>query len=169
MAFVCRRRAILESSIWEGSKWSTPTRRTLNGSEYDADQKWHLRSCRSMRYGDGWAYDYTHSHYQRAKPTQTDPEDDRAADPSLPLGSTSKTYDPRKDGSFWQRKDSGQEWSPSSSSSGYWRPRLRHETHFSSAAGDTSEASTAAHRLGSIHETEGDAMKASSDKASQWW
>ena len=28
---------------------------------------------------------------KRAKPPQTDPEDDRNADPSLPLGSTSKT------------------------------------------------------------------------------
>ena len=99
----------------------------------------------------------------------TTSENDRAADPSLPLGSTSKTCDPRKDDSFWQKKDSGQEWSHSSSSSGYWRPRLRHETHFSSAAGDTSEASTAAHRLGSIHETEGDAVKASSNKPNQWW
>ena len=108
-----------------------------------------------MRYGDGWAYDSTHSHYKRAKPTQTDPEDDSIADPSLPMGSTSKTYDPRKDGSFWTRKDSGQEWSHSPSSSGYWRPKLRHEKYFSSAAGDTSEASIAANRLGSIHEAHG--------------
>ena len=118
-----------------------------------------------MRCGEGWAYDSTHSHYKRAKPTQTDPEDDRDADPSLPMGSMSKTYDPRKDGSFWKRKDSGQEWSHSSSSSGYWRPRVRHERYFSSAAGDTSEASTAANVLGSIHEAEGDAMRASSEKA----
>ena len=27
------------------------------------------------------------THYKRAKPTQTDPEDDRNADPSLPMGS----------------------------------------------------------------------------------
>ena len=63
-------------------------------SEYDTDQEWQLRS---MRDGNGWAYDSTHSHYKRAKPTQTDPEDDRTADPSLPSGSTSKTYGPRKD------------------------------------------------------------------------
>ena len=105
-----------ESSEWERSKWSTPTRRALKGSEYDTDQEWHLRS---MRYGDGWAYDSTHSHYKRAKPTQTDPEDDGTADPSLPLGST---------------KDS-----------------------------------TAAHRLGSIHEVESDAVKASSEKADHRW
>ena len=151
---------------WEGSKWSTPTRGTLVGSEYDTDQEWHLRS---MRYGDGWAYDSTQSHYKRAKPTHTDPEDDRKTDSSLPLGSTSKTYDPKKDGSFWQRKDSGQDWSHSSSSSGHWKPRLRHERYFSSAAGDTSEASTAVHRLGSTHETEGDAVKASSERADRWW
>ena len=64
------------SPEWDGSKWSTPTRRTLGGPEYDTDQEWQLRS---MRYGDGWAYDSTHSHYKRAKPTQTDPEDDRNA------------------------------------------------------------------------------------------
>ena len=48
-----------------------------------------------MRYGDGWASDSTQSHYKRAKPTHTDPEDDRTTDTSLPLSSTSKTYDPR--------------------------------------------------------------------------
>ena len=64
-------------SEWEGSKSSTPTRRTLKGSEYDTDQEWHLRN---MRYGDGWAYDSTQSHYKRAKPTYTDPADDRATD-----------------------------------------------------------------------------------------
>ena len=92
-------------SDWEGSQWSAPTRRTLKGSEYETDQEWHLRD---MRYGDGWAYDSTQSHCKRAKPTYTDPEDDRMTDSSLPLGSTSltsKTYDPRKDGNFWQRKD----------------------------------------------------------------
>ena len=31
-------------SEWEGSKWSTPTRGTLVGSEHDADQEWQLRS-----------------------------------------------------------------------------------------------------------------------------
>ena len=74
----------------------------------DTDKEWQLRS---VRCGDGWAYDSTHSHCKRAKSTQTDPEDDRNTDPSLPMGSTSKTYDPRKDGSFWKRTGSGQEWS----------------------------------------------------------
>ena len=106
---------------------------------------------------------------EQSRRIQNHAEDERTADPSLPLGSTSKTYDPRKDGNFWKRKDSGQDWSHSSSSSGYWRPRLRREKYFSSAAGDTSEASTAVHRLGSIRETEGDAVKASSEKAGQWW
>ena len=101
--------------------------------------------------------------------THTDPEDDRMKGSSLPIGSTSKTYDPKKDGIFWQRKDGGQDWSHSSSSSGQWRPRLRHEKNFSSAAGDTSDASNAVHRLRSIHETDGDAVKASSDRADQWW
>ena len=35
---------------------------------------------------------------KRAKPTYTDPEDDRMTDSSLPIGSTSKTYDPER----WQ-------------------------------------------------------------------
>ena len=122
-----------------------------------------------MRYGDGWAYDSTQSHTKRAKPTYTDPEDDRMTDSSLPMGSTSKTYDPKKDGNFWQRKDSGQDWSHSSSSSGQLRPRLRHEKDFSSVAGDTSDASNAVHHLGSIHESEGDAMKAYSDRTDHLW
>ena len=46
---------------------------------------------------------------------------------------------------------------------------MRHEKYFSSAAGDTSEASAAANVLGSIHEVEGDAMRASSEKADRWW
>ena len=46
---------------------------------------------------------------------------------------------------------------------------MRHERNFSSEAGDTSEASTAANVLGSIHEAEGDAMRASSEKADRWW
>ena len=129
--------------------------------EYDTDQEWHLRN---MRYGDGWAYDFTQSHYKRGKPTYTDPEDDRTTDSSLPIGSTSKTYDPRKDGRFWQRNDSGQDWSCYSSSSQQWRPRLRHERDFSSAAGDTSDASQTVHRLGRIHEADGDAMSASSNR-----
>ena len=146
---------------WDGSKWSTPTSRTLGGPEYDTDKEWQLRS---MRFGDGWAYDSTHSHYKRAKPTQTDPEDDRNADPSMPMGSMSKTYDPRKKGNFWS-----QEWLHSSSSSGYWRPRMRHEKYFSSAAGDISEVSTAANVLGGIHETDGDAVRFWSDKPAYRW
>ena len=61
-------------SDWEGSQWSAPTRRSLKGSEYETDQEWQLRN---MRYGDDWACDSTQSHCKRAKPTHTDPEDDR--------------------------------------------------------------------------------------------
>ena len=46
---------------------------------------------------------------------------------------------------------------------------MRREKYFSSVTGDTSEASTAVHRLGSIHETDCDAVKASSEKADSWW
>ena len=59
---------------WEGSQWSAPTRRTLKGSDYESDRDWHLQN---MRYGEGWACDSTQSHRKRAKPTYTDPEDDR--------------------------------------------------------------------------------------------
>ena len=122
-----------------------------------------------MRYGEGWAHDPAYSHYKRAKPTQTDPEDDKNADPSLPVGSTSKTYNPRTDGSFWKRTDSGQEWTQSSSSSAHWRPRMSHEKYYSSVAGDASEASTTANALGSISESDGDAVRAWSDKPVCRW
>ena len=137
-----------------------PTRRTLKGSEYESDREWHLRN---MHYGEGWACDSTQSHSKRAKPTYTDPEDDRMTDSSLPIGSTSKTYDPEK------QCDRGQSWSYSSSSSGQWRPRLWHERAISSAAGDTSDASNAVHHLRSIHEDDSDAVRASSEWKNQWW
>ena len=41
---------------------------------------------------------------------------------------------------------------------------MRHEKYYSSVAGDTSEASTAMRNLGSINESEGDAVRAWSDK-----
>ena len=81
------------------------------------------------------------SRYKRAKPTRTDPEDDRRADPTLPIGSTSKTYDPQKDYTMWQRRDSSQYWKQAASSGDQWRPKLRSETEMSSVAGDTSDAS----------------------------
>ena len=54
---------------------------------------------------EGWAHDPTYSHYKRAKPTQTDPEDDKNADPSLPVGSTSKTF---KNG--WKLLEAYRQW-----------------------------------------------------------
>ena len=80
------------ASEWEGSQWSIPTKWTLKGSDYDIDREWHSRN---LKYGEGWAYDSSRSHYKRAKPTGTDPEDDRKEDSALPIGSTSKTYDPQ--------------------------------------------------------------------------
>ena len=72
-----------QASEWEGSQWSAPTKWTLKGSDYDMDRDWHSRN---MRYGEGWAHDSSRSHYKRAKPTGTDPEDDRKADSTLPIG-----------------------------------------------------------------------------------
>ena len=109
------------------------------------------------------------SRYKRAKPTGTDPEDDRRADPTLPAGSTSKTYDPQRDYTMWQRRDSNQYWKQAASSGDQWRPKLRSETEMSSVAGDTSDASAAAHHLKSINESDGDAVKGSRSDARYWW
>ena len=80
------------------------------------------------------------------------------------VGSTSKRYNPKTDGQFWKQADSGQEWTQSSASLTQWRPKLRHEKCYSSVAGDTSEASTTMLHLGSIDESDGDAVRACSDK-----
>ena len=155
-----------QASEWEGSQWSVPTKWTLKGSDYDMDKEWHSRN---MKYGEGWAHDSSRSHYKRAKPTGTDPEDDRKADSTLPIGSTSKTYDPQNDHTMWQRKDSNQYWKQAVSSGSQWRPRLRSDEEISSVAGDTSDASAAAYRLKSICENEGEAVKGSRSDAGYWW
>ena len=121
-----------------------------------------------MKYCEGWAYDSSRSHYKRAKPTGTDPKDDRKADSTLPIGSTSKTYDPQSDYTMWQRKDSSQNWRHSTSSGDQWKPRLRHDRDLSSVAGDTSDASAATHRLKSIYESEGDAVKGPRSDEGYW-
>ena len=46
---------------------------------------------------------------------------------------------------------------------------MRHEKDLSSVAGDTSDASNAVHHLRSIHEGDGDAVKASSEWKDPWW
>ena len=69
------------------------------------------------------------------KPTQTDPEDDIKVDPMMPIGSTSKTWNPRADDQFWQRQSGSEEyWGHSSQSSTQWRSRLRSERDFSSVS-----------------------------------
>ena len=75
--------------------------RNLAGSDFETDRKWHAST---MRYGEGWANDPTWSQYKRAKPTYTDPEDDTRADATMPIGTTSKTWDPRADSQFWHRQ-----------------------------------------------------------------
>ena len=45
----------------------------------------------------------------QAKPTHTDPEDDRQADPAMPSGSTSKTWNPARDRGFWTEQDQSQD------------------------------------------------------------
>ena len=155
-----------QTSEWEGSSWTAPTKWTLRGSNYDMDREWHSQY---RKYGEGWAYDSSQSRYERAKPTWTDPEDDRRADPTLPIGSTSKTYDPQNDYTMWQRRDSNQYWKQAASSGDQWRPRLRSEAEMSSVAGDTSDASAAVHRLNSINEHEGDAVRDPRSDARYRW
>ena len=154
-----------QASEWEGSQWSAPTKWTLKGSDYDMDREWHSRN---MKYGEGWAHDSSRSHSKRAMPTGTDPEDDRKADSTLPIGSTSKTYDPQNDYTMWQRKDSNQYWNRATSSGDQWKPKLRQDREMSSVAGDTSDSSAATHRLKSIYESEGDAVKGSRSDAGYW-
>ena len=84
-------------SEWEGSKWSIPTAKYLGGSDYETYRNWHARA---MRYGKGWANDPTYSQQKRARPTLTDPEDDMQTAPLMPIGSISKTWNPRSDGQF---------------------------------------------------------------------
>ena len=111
-----------DSSEWDGSKWSAPTTRNLSGSGYDTNKNWK----------GGHTTLPTISIKERSQPTPT-PEDDMKVDPSMPVGSTSKTSNPRKDGQFWSQADNGQEWTQSSSSSTQWRPKLRHEKYYSAA------------------------------------
>ena len=103
-----------------------------------------------VRYGEGWAYDSSRSYYKRAKPTGTDPENGRKADSTLPMGSTSKTYDPQNDYAMWQRKDGDQYWKRATSSGDQWKPRLRQDGEMSSVAGDASGASAMTNRLASM-------------------
>ena len=123
---------------------------------------------RAIWCGEGWAYDSSRSYYKRAKPTGTDPEDDRKEDSALPMGSTSKTYDPQSDYTMWQRKDSKQNWRQSTSSGDQWKPRLRSDRDLSSVAGDISEASAASYRLKSIYEGDGDAVKGPRSDEGYW-
>ena len=87
------------------------------------------------------------------------PEDDMKVDPMMPVGPTSKTWNPKADQNCPRQSGGGEEWTHSSASSSQWKPRLRTEKYISSAAGDTSEASTALQHLGSIDESEGDAVR----------
>ena len=83
--------------------------------------------------------------------THTDPEDDVKVDPMMPVGSTSKTWNPRADDRFWQRQSgSGEHWGHLSQYLTQWKPRLRPERDFSSVAGETSEGSTVLPRLGRL-------------------
>ena len=53
---------------------------------------------------EGWANDPTCSQQKRAKPTYTDPQDDMRLDSTLPIGTTSKTWNLRADDQFWHRQ-----------------------------------------------------------------
>ena len=80
-------------------------------------------------------------------------------DPMMPVGSTSKTWNPREDAQFWQRPSENEgSWSQSSHST-QWKPRLRPTRDISSVAGNASEGSAAVPRQGSVDESEGAAVK----------
>ena len=53
-----------QTSEWEGSQWTAPTKWTLKGSDYDKDKEWHPRY---MKYGEGWAYDSSRSPLQESE------------------------------------------------------------------------------------------------------
>ena len=77
----------------------------------------------------------------------------------MPIGSTSKRWDPGADSKFRHQRSQDEDSGLSSSmSSTQWRPRLRAEKDMSSVAGDTSEGSTAAPRLGTIEELDEEAL-----------
>ena len=97
---------------------------------------------------------------QAGQATYTDPEDDSRSDLTMPIGSTSKTWNPQADSKFWHRqsKDGDQGSSSSIVSSTQWRPSLRAEKDMSSVAGNTSEGSIAVPRLGSIEELDKEAL-----------
>ena len=56
----------------------------LAGPDHNADHEWSETT--------GWANYPSWSQSKRAKPTYTDPEDDRRVDRAMPSGSTSKTW-----------------------------------------------------------------------------
>ena len=58
---------------------------------------------------EGLANDPTWSQYKRAKPTHTDPEDDMKVDSAIPVGTTSKTWNPKADDQFWHRQSKSDE------------------------------------------------------------
>ena len=91
-----------------------------------------------------------------AKPTHTDPDDDRHVDPAMPSAATSKTWNPAQDREFWTEHDSSRDTSGASASqampSTQLRPRLHAGKGQSSNAGDTSEGGTTGPVLRSIDE-----------------
>ena len=75
----------------------TPTARSLVGSDYETDHDWHASTMRYIMMVGLMIHDPTWCQHKRAKPTQTDPEDDTQVDPTMQIGSTSKTWSPRAD------------------------------------------------------------------------
>ena len=57
-----------------------------------------------LGYSEGWVHDPTWNQSKRAKPTHTDPEDDTKVDSTMPIGTTSKTWNPKSDGQFWHEQ-----------------------------------------------------------------
>ena len=101
------------SSGWDRSHWSVPTKANLTGPDHETDSEWHKHR---KWHASGWVNDPSLPQPKRAKPTHTDPEDDRRVDPVLPSGSTSKTWNPAQDQGFWTESDPPNTRSTSSAS-----------------------------------------------------
>ena len=142
--------------------------RTLGGREYDADREWQLRS---MRYGEGWDGLMT-------PPIATMSEQSQLRPTRKMTGVQIRHYQ-------WalRQRPMIQERMVASGSGRTVARSGRINLHLQDVGGqesDTrgisrvqlaiaSEASTATNVLGSIHEAEGVAMRAPSDKADRWW
>ena len=105
--------------------WSAPTSRSncLTGPDYSTDREWYESRT---RYTSGWANDSSYwFQSERAKPTRTDPEDNRQTDPAMPKQVHIKDVGPGTGLEFWS--DHGTSRGASSAVSAYHQCPHSHE------------------------------------------